>query len=89
MDDENIIKFPSKEPEQPKEEIKDYWECKCCGVHVDENSEKKVLPISMGGDPSNPQHALTFYICPNCFTLQMPEELFDEMQRRMNSRIIQ
>ena len=26
----------------------DYWECKSCGVKVDDNSDRKVLPISMG-----------------------------------------
>tara|TARA_R110000824_G_scaffold146823_1_gene315950 strand:+ start:18958 stop:19299 length:342 start_codon:yes stop_codon:yes gene_type:complete len=65
------------------------WVCKCCGVEVDDKSDRKVLPISMGGDPNNPQYSLTFYICPGCYSVQMPEEIFEEMHRRMNSSIIQ
>ena len=45
------------------------WVCKCCGVEVDDKSDRKVLP--------------------GCYSVQMPEEIFEEMHRRMNSSIIQ
>jgi hypothetical protein len=66
----------------------DYWQCKCCGVKVDENSEKKVLPIAMGGNQNDRNSALTFFVCPSCFTIQMPEEMYNELNRRIQSRII-
>lgn len=67
-----------------EENLDNYWQCKCCGVKVDDNSEKKVLPLSLGSGDM----ALTLYVCPSCFTLQMPELMYEELHRRITSNII-
>lgn len=63
----------------------DFWSCKCCGVVVDDNSERKVLPLSLG---SGDENSLTLFVCPNCYTLQIPEIMFEDLHRRITSRII-
>lgn len=72
---------------EEKTQEAEYWECKSCGVKVDDNSDRKVLPISMGAG-EGAANSITFYVCPNCYTIQMPELLFEELHRRMTSRII-
>ena len=62
------------------------WSCKACGHNITErmdeqNDDKsKVLPLNMGGMMS--------YVCPNCRTFQMPEEVFDEVFKKATSKII-
>jgi rubredoxin len=84
---DKTIPFPTKEDEElpPPEE---FWECGACGTRVDDDSAQKVLPINLGGNPQTGQAGPTFYVCPNCHVLSMPKEIFDEIHRRMNSRII-
>jgi len=66
----------------------DFWQCKCCNHKVDENSVRKVLPISLGGDEATPEKNLTFFVCPNCLTLQLPEAIFEAYMERLNSNLI-
>jgi rubrerythrin len=62
------------------------WSCKACGHNITErmdeqNEEKsKVLPLNLGG--------MMIYVCPNCRTFQMPEEVFDEVFKKATSKII-
>ena len=70
---------------EEKTQEAEYWECKSCGVKVDDNSDRKVLPLSLGGSENA---SLTLYVCPNCYTLQLPELMYEELHRRMTSRII-
>lgn len=74
--------------EENREEVVEYWQCKCCNIKVDDKSDRKVLPIVMGGDPNIPESNITFFICPNCYTVQMPEQMFEELHKRINSNII-
>lgn len=64
------------------------WSCKACNTTVNEQSENKVLPIILGGNPDIPNSSITFFICPNCYTVQMPEEIYNELQKRIKSNII-
>ena len=65
----------------------DYWQCGSCKIKVTEDSDVKVLPIALGGDGLKNQ-GLTLFVCPNCYTLQLPEEVFKEFHKRMQSNII-
>ena len=62
------------------------WGCKACGHNITEsmdekNAEKsKVLPLTIG--------SVMIYVCPNCYTLQVPEELFNEILKKSTSTII-
>ena len=62
------------------------WHCKACNHKIPPSMEEaaveksKVLPINMGG--------VMIYICPNCYTLQIPAELFDEIMKKAESSII-
>ena len=86
--DEKIVSiFKKEDVDKTSEENHDVWQCGACNVIVNDQSEKKVLPIAMGGDPRNPQSAITFYVCPNCYTIQMPEQIFEVLSKRLNSRI--
>jgi hypothetical protein len=85
-DDNKTLEFPKQEPPPPPPA--EFWECGACGCRVDDDSELKVLPINLGGDPKSGTPGPTFYVCPNCQVLSMPKEMFDEIHRRMNSRII-
>jgi hypothetical protein len=50
-------------------------------MEKDEKNEKnKVLPLSLG--------QMLIYVCPNCYTLQMSEEMFKEILKRSTSKII-
>ena len=42
--------------------------------------KSKVLPLNLGG--------MMIYVCPNCYTFQLPEEIFDEVFKKANSQII-
>ena len=43
--------------------------------------KSKVLPLNMGG--------MMIYICPNCRTLQLPQEVFDQIfQEKLTQKII-
>ena len=81
-DEENkILKFPEPPPED-----KLLWECKACGHKITESMEEsnaegsKVLPLNMGG--------MMVYVCPNCRTFQLPEEVFNEVMKKATSNII-
>ena len=62
------------------------WSCKACGHKITDSMEKnnseksKVLPLNMGG--------VMIYTCPNCYTLQIPSELFEEILKKAGSNII-
>ena len=81
-DEENkILKFPEPPPED-----KLLWQCKACDHKITESMEEanaegsKVLPLNMGG--------MMVYVCPNCYTLQLPQELYEEILRKATSNII-
>ena len=81
-DEENkILKFPEPPPED-----KILWECKACKHHITESMEEaetddsKVLPLSLGG--------MMIYVCPNCYTMQLPEEVYKQVLKKATSNII-
>ena len=80
----DVIKFPI---ERLGLEEKVFYHCKACNHKItesmekDEESEKnKVLPLSLG--------PLMVYVCPNCYTLQLPEEMYKEILKKIDSNII-
>ena len=80
----DVIRFPI---ERLGLEDKVFYQCKACGHKITESMEKnkeseknKVLPLSLG--------PLMVYVCPNCYTLQLPEEMFKEILKASNSKII-
>ena len=81
-DEENkILKFPEPPPED-----KILWECKACGHQITEAMEKaeaegsKVLPLNLGG--------MMIYVCPGCYTMQLPEEVYKQVLQKATSNII-
>ena len=82
--DPNVIKFPM---ERLGIEEKVLFHCKACNHKITESMEKdekneknKVIPLSLG--------PLVVYVCPNCYTLQLPEEVFKEILKKSTSNII-
>ena len=82
--DPNVIRFPMERLGIEEEVL---FHCKACGhkitesMETDEKNEKnKVLPLSLG--------PLVVYVCPGCYTLQLPEEVFKEILKKSNSNII-
>ena len=83
MSDESgkILKFPEV-PQDPEV----LYHCRACDHKItDVMKEKddpkaKVLPLNMGG--------VMIYTCPNCYTLQIPSELFEEILKKAGSNII-
>ena len=64
-----------------------FYHCKACGHKITESMEKdesnkknKVLPLTLG--------PLMVYVCPNCYTLQLPEEMYREILKKIDSNII-
>ena len=79
-----VIEFPI---EKLGLEEKVFYQCKACSHKITESMEKdekneknKVLPLSLG--------PLVVYVCPGCYTLQLPEEVFKEILKKSNSNII-
>ena len=79
-----VIEFPI---EKLGLEDKVFYQCRACSHKITESMEKdekneknKVLPLSLG--------QLLIYVCPNCYTLQMSEEMFKEILKRSSSKII-
>ena len=78
---EKILKFPEPPPED-----KLLWECKACGHQITESMEKaetddsKVLPLNLGG--------MMIYVCPGCYTMQLPEEVYKQVLQKATSNII-
>ena len=79
-----VIEFPI---ERSGLEDKVFYQCKACNHKITESMEKdekneknKVLPLSLG--------PLMVYVCPNCYTLQLPEEMFKEILKKIDSNII-
>ncbi len=86
VEEENkTIPFPIEKARPPKED-KTLFHCKACNHQITESMEKKdieknkVIPLSLG--------PLMVYVCPNCYTLQLPEEVFKEILRKSTSKII-
>ena len=82
--DPGVIKFPIERLGIEEEVL---FHCKACDHRITESMEKdeeneknKVLPLTLG--------ALVVYVCPNCYTLQIPEEVFKEILRKSTSNII-
>ena len=80
----DVIRFPI---ERLGLEDQVFYHCKACSHKITESMEKneeseknKVLPLSLG--------PLMVYVCPNCYTLQLPEEMFKEILKASNSKII-
>ena len=44
------------------------------------SKKNKVLPLTLG--------PLMVYVCPNCYTLQLPEEMYKEILKKIDSNII-
>ena len=82
-EDGEVIKFPIERLGIEEELL---WECKACGHKITDSMEKskaeksKVLPLNMGG--------VMIYVCPNCYTMQLPAELFEEILQKSASNII-
>ena len=82
-EDNKVKKFPIDQLGIKEEAL---WSCKACGDEITDSMEKsnaeksKVLPINMGG--------VMIYTCPNCYTLQIPSELFEEILKKAGSNII-
>ena len=81
-DEENkILKFPEPPPED-----KTLWECKACSHKITESMEaaetegSKVLPLNLGG--------MMIYVCPGCYTMQLPEEVYKKVLEKSTSNII-
>ena len=79
-----VIKFPI---ERLGLEDQVFYHCKACSHKITESMEKdergeknKVLPLSLG--------PLMVYVCPNCYTLQLPEEMYREILKKIDSNII-
>ena len=79
-----VIEFPI---EKLGLEDKVFYQCRACGHKITESMEKdekgeknKVLPLSLG--------PLMVYVCPNCYTLQLPEEMYREILKKIDSNII-
>ena len=87
VEEENkIIPFPIERAGPPKED-KILFHCKACGHQITESMEKdekneknKVIPLNLG--------PLVVYVCSNCYTLQLPEEVFKEILKKSTSNII-
>ena len=82
--DTRVIKFPMERLGIEEEVL---FHCKACNHKITESMEKdekneknKVIPLSLG--------PLVVYVCPNCYTLQLPEEVFKEILRKSTSKII-
>jgi uncharacterized protein with PIN domain len=79
---EKILKFPDPPPKDPEV----LYHCKACDHKITEvmkekeEEKAKVLPLNLGG--------IMIYVCPNCYTMQLPEELYEEILRKANSNII-
>jgi len=74
--------------QKKKEEVSkedEVFECRACGTVHTEN----VIPINVlvyaGRKDALPA---TFFVCPNCCTLQLPRQAMDEMIRQIKSNII-
>ena len=88
MSDEEakIVKFPDQTPEEPPKKDEILWECKACHHQITEsmeaNEEKgsKVLPLNLGG--------MMIYVCPGCYTMQLPEEVYNKVLDKTTSNII-
>ena len=82
-EDGKVKSFPIEKLGLEEESL---WECKACGHKITGSMEKenapksKVLPLNMGG--------VMIYTCPNCYTLQIPAELFEEILKKAGSNII-
>ena len=86
VEEENkTIPFPTERAGPPKED-KTLLQCKACGHQITESMEKKdieknkVIPLSLG--------PLVVYVCPGCYTLQLPEEVYKEILKKSTSNII-
>ena len=85
VEEDKTIRFPI-EKVIPQKEDKTLFHCKACNHKITESMEKKdieknkVIPLSLG--------PLVVYVCPNCYTLQLPEEVFKEILKKSTSNII-
>ena len=85
-EENETIRFPIEKAIPPKED-KTLFHCRACNHKITESMEKdekneknKVIPLSLG--------PLVIYVCPNCYTLQLPEEVFKEILKKSTSNII-
>ena len=81
--DDKIKNFPIEKSAAADEVL---WKCNACDHTITESMEKmeakgsKVLPMNLGG--------IAIYVCPNCRTFQLPEEVYDAILQKAESRII-
>jgi DNA-directed RNA polymerase subunit RPC12/RpoP len=82
-EESKIKEFPLEKAGGGEEEL---WKCHACGHKItqrmdEQNVDKsKVLPLNLGG--------MMIYVCPHCRTLQMPQEVFDEVFKKATSKIL-
>jgi hypothetical protein len=55
------------------------YKCNACGHEVDKSEGENVLMINLN---------VPVLICPNCRTLQLPEQVFNDLLEQASSRII-
>ena len=85
VEEDKTIRFPIEKVIPPKED-KTLFHCKACNHKITESMEKKdieknkVIPLSLG--------PLMVYVCPGCYTLQLPEEVYKEILKKSTSNII-
>ena len=83
MADEKTVDFPLHKAGAEDQVL---WQCKACNHLITESMEKgesegsKVLPLNMGG--------MMVYVCPNCRTFQLPEEVFNQVMKKATSNNI-
>ena len=81
--DDKIKNFPIEKSGAADEVL---WKWNACNHTITESMEKteakgsKVLPMNLGG--------IAIYVCPNCRTFQLPEEVYDAILKKAESRII-
>ena len=82
-DESKITEFPIHKAGTSNDIL---WKCNACKHTITEAMEKagdresKVLPLNLGG--------IMVYVCPNCRTFQLPEEVYNEILKKMGSNII-
>ena len=91
--EENIVKEENKTIPFPIEragslrKLRFYFTVKLADIRLlnlwkkmKKDEKNKVIPLSLG--------PLVVYVCPNCYTLQLPEEVFKEILKKSTSNLI-
>lgn len=73
-----------QEQEQPKK-VSDKFHCVACGCDADADVLPMNLAVFAGTNALAP---FTVLICPNCYTLQILKEVYDQIVKQAKSKII-